>query len=108
MRRSGSRPSVDEVRSVPQGDVINEGAQMIEVRNLSKRYGDKLAVDGLDFVVQPGAVTGFLGPNGAGKSPPMRLIAGPDEPGAGSLRGNRSLYPEAAAPIAGLRPPLEA
>src|SRR5260370_4782513 len=43
---------------------------MIEVRNLSKRYGDKLAVDGLDFVVQPGVVTGFLGPNGAG--PPHR------------------------------------
>jgi ABC-2 type transport system ATP-binding protein len=40
---------------------------MIEVENLSKRYGEKLAVDGLDFVVQPGVVTGFLGPNGAGK-----------------------------------------
>ncbi len=49
---------------------------MIEMRNLSKRYGDKLAVDGLDFVVQPGVVTGFLGPNGAGKSTTMRLIAG--------------------------------
>jgi len=41
---------------------------MIEVENLSKRYGNKLAVDGLSFVVQPGTVTGFLGPNGAGKS----------------------------------------
>jgi ABC-2 type transport system ATP-binding protein len=40
---------------------------MIEVENLSKRYGEKLAVDGLSFVVQPGIVTGFLGPNGAGK-----------------------------------------
>ena len=37
---------------------------MIEVGNLSKRYGEKLAVDGLDFVVQPGIVTGFLGPSG--------------------------------------------
>jgi ABC-2 type transport system ATP-binding protein len=36
-------------------------------KNLSKRYGEKAAVDGLDFVVQPGIVTGFLGPNGAGK-----------------------------------------
>ena len=50
---------------------------MIEVENLSKRYGEKLAVDGLDFVVQPGIVTGFLGPNGAGKSTTMRMIAGP-------------------------------
>jgi ABC-type sugar transport system ATPase subunit len=41
---------------------------MIEVENLSKRYGEKLAVDGLDFVVRPGIVTGFLGRNGAGTS----------------------------------------
>ena len=41
---------------------------MIEVENLTKRYGDKVAVDGLTFTVQPGMVTGFLGPNGAGKS----------------------------------------
>jgi ABC-2 type transport system ATP-binding protein len=43
---------------------------MIEVMNLGKRYGEKVAVDGLDFVVQPGIVTGFLGPNGAGKPNP--------------------------------------
>jgi ABC-2 type transport system ATP-binding protein len=40
---------------------------MIEVHQLSKRYGDKLAVDDLTFTVQAGRVTGFLGPNGAGK-----------------------------------------
>ena len=40
---------------------------MIEVENLSKRYGEKLAAGGLDFVVRPGIVTGFLGPNGAGR-----------------------------------------
>jgi ABC-type lipopolysaccharide export system ATPase subunit len=40
---------------------------MIEARGLTKRYGGKLAVDGLSFTVRPGAVTGFLGPNGAGK-----------------------------------------
>ena len=66
---------------------------MIEVRNLSKRYGEKLAVDGLDFVVQPGVVTGFLGPNGAGKSTTMRLIAGLDEPTAGSVRVNGKRVP---------------
>jgi len=59
---------------------------MIEVENLSKRYGDKLAVDGLEFVVQPGIVTGFLGPNGAGKSTTMRIIAGLDEPTTGQVR----------------------
>jgi ABC-2 type transport system ATP-binding protein len=81
---------------------------MIEIRNLSKRYGEKLAVDGLDFVVQPGIVTGFLGPNGAGKSTTMRLIAGLDEPSAGSVRVNGKDYRSAAAPMAELGLLLEA
>ena len=46
---------------------------MIEAQDLTKRYGDKLAVDHLTFRVEPGRVTGFLGPNGAGKSTTMRL-----------------------------------
>jgi len=81
---------------------------MIEVRNLSKRYGEKLAVDGLDFVVQPGIVTGFLGPNGAGKSTTMRLIAGLDEPSVGSVRVNGKDYRSAVAPMAELGLLLEA
>ncbi len=52
---------------------------MIEIENLTKAYGDKVAVDGLSFVVEPGNVTGFAGPNGAGKSTTMRMIAGLDE-----------------------------
>jgi ABC-type uncharacterized transport system ATPase subunit len=43
---------------------------MIEARGLSKRYGDKVAVDDLSLTVRPGRVTGFLGPNGAGKPAP--------------------------------------
>src|SRR5260370_21898061 len=81
---------------------------MIEVRNLSKRYGAKVAVDGLDFVVQPGIVTGFLGPNGAGKSTTMRLIAGLDEPTTGSVRVNGKDYRSAVAPMAELGMLLEA
>jgi ABC-2 type transport system ATP-binding protein len=81
---------------------------MIEVENLSKRYGEKLAVDGLDFVVQPGVVTGFLGPNGAGKSTTMRLIAGLDEPSGGGVRVNGKAYRLAAAPMAELGVLLEA
>ena len=53
---------------------------MIEAHDLTKRYGDKLAVDHLSFKVEPGRVTGFLGPNGAGKSTTMRLILGLDRP----------------------------
>jgi ABC-2 type transport system ATP-binding protein len=57
---------------------------MIEVHQLTKRYGSATAVDGLSFTVRPGHVTGFLGPNGAGKSTTMRLILGLDAPTAGT------------------------
>ena len=70
---------------------------MIEVEHLSKRYGETMAVDGLDFVVQPGVVTGFLGPNGAGKSTTIRMIAGLDEPPAGRVRVNGRDYRAAPA-----------
>jgi ABC-2 type transport system ATP-binding protein len=53
-----------------------EDLTMIETRQLSKRYGDLIAVDGISFTVQPGRVLGFLGPNGAGKSTTMKMIAG--------------------------------
>jgi ABC-2 type transport system ATP-binding protein len=56
---------------------------MIEVCELTKRYGPTLAVDRLSFQVKPGRVTGFLGPNGAGKSTTMRIILGLDHPSAG-------------------------
>ena len=81
---------------------------MIEVENLSKRYGNKLAVDGLSFVVQPGMVTGFLGPNGAGKSTTMRMIAGLDQPTGGRVIINGCDYRSAAAPMAELGVLLEA
>jgi ABC-2 type transport system ATP-binding protein len=75
---------------------------MIEIDGLTKRYGDKAAVDGLSFVVKPGVVTGFLGPNGAGKSTTMRLIAGLDRPTSGTVRVNGKHYPDAAAPMSEL------
>ena len=56
---------------------------MIEVQELTKRYGDTVAVDQLSFRVRPGVVTGFLGPNGAGKSTTMRIILGLDHPTGG-------------------------
>ncbi len=56
---------------------------MIEVTDLTKKYGQTLAVDGLSFTVAPGRVTGFLGPNGAGKSTTMRMILGLDRPTKG-------------------------
>jgi ABC-2 type transport system ATP-binding protein len=58
---------------------------MITIKNLSKRYGDKLAVDDLTFSVAPGEVLGFLGANGAGKSTTMRMIAGFISPTTGQV-----------------------
>jgi ABC-2 type transport system ATP-binding protein len=63
---------------------------MIEVHELTKRYGRAVAVDRLSFQVRPGRVTGFLGPNGAGKSTTMRMILGLDTPAGGrALVGGR-------------------
>ena len=59
---------------------------MIEVENLSKRYGPTLAVSGVSFNVQKGEVLGFLGPNGAGKTTTMRVITGFLPPTEGKVR----------------------
>ncbi len=72
---------------------------MIELENLTKRYGDKTVVDDLTFTVQPGIVTGFLGPNGAGKSTTLRMLVGLDRPDGGSSRINGRPYSEHRAPM---------
>lgn len=61
---------------------------MIEVRSLSKKYGNFTAVDGLSFTVQPGQVLGFLGPNGAGKSTTMKMLTGFLTPTSGTATIN--------------------
>ncbi len=81
---------------------------MIEARGLTKRYGDKVAVDDLTFTVEPGRVTGFLGPNGAGKSTTMRMILGLDAPTRGSVTVNGRPYREHAAPLREVGALLEA
>ncbi len=64
--------------------MMASNAPSIEVRELSKRFGQTVAVDHLSFDVHPGVVTGFLGPNGAGKSTTLRMILGLDNPTSGS------------------------
>ncbi len=59
---------------------------MIEVRNLSKNYGDRPAIQGLNFSVRKGEVVGFLGPNGAGKSTTMKIITGYMAPSSGEVK----------------------
>jgi ABC-2 type transport system ATP-binding protein len=81
---------------------------MIEAKNLTKRYGDKLAVDDLTFTVRPGVVTGFLGPNGAGKSTTMRLILGLDRATSGSVTVNGRPYVQHRHPLREVGALLEA
>jgi ABC-2 type transport system ATP-binding protein len=71
----------------------------IEVRGLTKRYGETLAVDRLSFTVPAGRVTGFVGPNGAGKSTTMRVILGLDAPDAGEALVNGRPYATLTAPL---------
>ena len=71
----------------------------IEVSELRKRYGSRLALDGMSFTVRPGQVTGFVGPNGAGKSTTMRVIIGLD-----AADGGRALV--GGQPYRSLRRPL--
>jgi ABC-2 type transport system ATP-binding protein len=72
---------------------------VIEATGLTKRYGDKLAVDQLCFEVRPGVVTGFLGPNGSGKSTTMRMIMGLDLPNAGDATVNGRHFHDLAWPM---------
>ncbi|BCW73412.1 ATP-binding cassette domain-containing protein [Arthrobacter sp. NicSoilB8] len=72
---------------------------MIEARGLTKVYGDKTAVAGVNFTVEAGRVTGFLGPNGAGKSTTMRMIMGLDRPTSGSVTVNGSPLTGHTAPL---------
>ena len=81
---------------------------MIEARDLTKRYGDKIAVDHLSFTVEPGKVTGFLGPNGAGKSTTMRLVLGLDRPQSGTATINGKSYRDLAQPLRTVGALLEA
>jgi len=81
---------------------------VIEALHLTKRYGDKIAVDDLSFTVRPGVVTGFLGPNGAGKSTTMRMTLGLDAPTAGSITVNGRPFAEHTHPLQEVGALLEA
>src|SRR6266511_5500604 len=69
-------------------DNVYVAATMIEIRDLTKKYGDFTAVDGLSLTVAPGEIFGFLGPNGAGKTTTIRILAGLSLPTSGEVRVN--------------------
>lgn len=81
---------------------------MIEAHSLTKRYGERIAVEDLSFTVRPGSVTGFLGPNGAGKSTTMRMLLGLDTPTSGRALVNGKSYADHRAPLHEVGAMLEA
>ncbi|MFJ9697004.1 ATP-binding cassette domain-containing protein [Kitasatospora sp. NPDC101183] len=81
---------------------------MIELRQLTKRYRDTVAIDGLTFTVRPGRVTGFLGPNGAGKSTTVRMMLGLERPDEGEVRYDGKAYHELREPLRHVGALLEA
>jgi ABC-2 type transport system ATP-binding protein len=87
---------------------VAEVQGLIQARELTKQYGDKVAVDHLSFDVEPGVVTGFLGPNGAGKSTTMRLIAGLDRPDNGTATIGGLAYVQLVRPLTVVGALLEA
>ena len=85
-----------------------EAPGLIEAHELTKRFGDTVAVDHLSFQVEPGRVTGFLGPNGAGKSTTMRLICGLDRPASGTATIGGLTYQQLTRPLRTVGALLEA
>lgn len=80
----------------------------IEIRNLTKRFGDLVAVDDLSFDVEPGRITGFLGPNGAGKTTSLRMALGLIQPTSGTATIGGVAYGQIPAPIRVVGAALEA
>jgi ABC-2 type transport system ATP-binding protein len=80
----------------------------IEVRGLTKRFGQVLAVDHLSFDVDPGTVVGFLGPNGAGKTTTLRMLLGLVRPDAGTATINGQAYRDLPEPLHQVGAVLEA
>jgi ABC-2 type transport system ATP-binding protein len=87
---------------------VGQASGRIEARDLTKRFGDTLAVNHLTFTVEPGRVTGFLGPNGAGKSTTMRLILGLDQPQGGTATIGGTTYHKLSRPLKTVGALLEA
>jgi ABC-2 type transport system ATP-binding protein len=96
------------VTSVEDRGLVAESALPIEARGLVKRYGDVVAVDGVELTVRRGDIYGFLGPNGAGKTTALRMLLSLVRPDAGSIRlFGRDLAADAIAALDGVAGSIE-
>jgi ATP-binding cassette ChvD family protein len=74
---------------IPPGERL--GNKVIEFKNVSKKFGDRLLIDDLSFSVPPGAIVGIIGPNGAGKSTLFRMIIGQEKPDSGTIETGQTV-----------------
>ena len=95
MHENHARSTLD--LNVSEGN-LSAGEPAVSVRELTKRYGEVVAVDALTFSLRPGTITGFLGPNGAGKTTTLRLLLGLARPTAGEALVFGRLYRELVRP----------
>jgi ATPase subunit of ABC transporter with duplicated ATPase domains len=70
--------------TIPAGKRL--GSLVVEAKDLGKGYGDRMLIDGLNFLIPPGAIVGVIGANGAGKTTLFRMITGQEKPDSGTLR----------------------
>jgi ABC-2 type transport system ATP-binding protein len=89
------------------GSAAMSSEPVLNVRDLTKRYGDIVAVEGLTFALEPGTITGFLGPNGAGKTTTLRLLLGLARPTAGEALIFGRRYQELESPMCSVGAVLE-
>ncbi|MFO0830191.1 MAG: energy-dependent translational throttle protein EttA [Phycisphaerales bacterium] len=84
LSESGEKRAKDLEIYIPPGPRL--GNLVIEAKNLTKSYGDKVLLDNVNFTIPPNAVVGIIGPNGAGKTTLFRMIVGQDKPDGGTIR----------------------
>jgi ABC-2 type transport system ATP-binding protein len=89
------------------GSAAMSSEPVLDVRDLTKRYADVVAVEGLTFALEPGTITGFLGPNGAGKTTTLRLLLGLARPTAGEALIFGRRYQELESPMRSVGAVLE-
>ena len=82
--QEGEKRAADLEIYIPPGPRLGKFA--VEVDNVSKAYGDRILMEGLNFSLPPGAIVGIVGPNGAGKTTLFRMITGQEQPDAGTIR----------------------
>ncbi|KUO57097.1 MAG: ABC transporter ATP-binding protein [Sphingomonadales bacterium BRH_c3] len=97
IRKFEELQNAQDNRSVGKAQIVIQvperlGGKVIEVKNISKAYGDKLLFEDLSFTLPPGGIVGVIGPNGAGKSTLFKIITGKEQPDSGTVEIGQTVH----------------